>query len=231
MVRQQAEGIGIALEVGDVAPLCLSEAVLSMRTIVRLQELPFALAEIRSYRPLAAMPKGRIAKVVGQACRTDYAAQFRKMRVGKVRMPFKQQPAHVIAQAASYTAYLKAVCQPVMDEDATWQREDLRLVLQAAERSREDEPVVVSLELRPVILPVLYAFLPETLVGKQPPPIQLVSFHLFRACRICGLHRSLSSPVRGARQQRYLYASSSSPGISRPWQSECQSPPRPQSHR
>ena len=49
--------------------------------------------------------------------------------------------------------------QPVVYKHATGKREDLRLVLQSAERGREDEPVVVALELRPVVMPLGVAVL------------------------------------------------------------------------
>jgi hypothetical protein len=50
-------------------------------------------------------------------------------------------------------------------EDASWQGEHLRLVLQATEGCREDETVVVTLEFRTVIMALRMAlFLTESLV-------------------------------------------------------------------
>jgi hypothetical protein len=39
-----------------------------------------------------------------------------------------------------------------MYEDASWKRENLGLVLQTAERGRENQSVIVALELCPVVM-------------------------------------------------------------------------------
>ena len=62
--------------------------------------------------------------------------------------------------------------EAVVHEDAAWQREHLRLVLQTTERGREDQTVIVALELRAVIVALrVTMFLPETLIGYQLLPI------------------------------------------------------------
>ena len=49
-------------------------------------------------------------------------------------MTFEQQSRAVVAQRASYAGHLEAMRESVVHKDASWQREHLRLVLQAAER-------------------------------------------------------------------------------------------------
>ena len=61
---QQAEGIGVALEVEDVLPLLLGE----LRTQQLLQSAVFA--EERAYGLFAAVPERRIADVVTQTRRS-----------------------------------------------------------------------------------------------------------------------------------------------------------------
>ena len=55
--------------------------------------------------------------------------------------------------------------QAVVHEDAPGKRKHLGLVLQAAERGREDQPVVVALEFGAVLFPFLVQVLkPEAFV-------------------------------------------------------------------
>ena len=62
--------------------------------------------------------------------------------------------------------------ESVVDEDTAREGEYLCLVLQASEWSRENEAVVVALELRPVIMPLgMFMLLSEPLVGYQLLPI------------------------------------------------------------
>ena len=62
--------------------------------------------------------------------------------------------------------------QAVVHKDASRQGEHLSLVLQASERSRKDQPVVVAFELRAVIMALrMTVLLTEPFVGYQLLPI------------------------------------------------------------
>ena len=74
-------------------------------------------------------------------------------------MALEQEACAVVAEGASYAGHFEAVGETVVDEDATREGEHLRLVLQAAEGCREDETVVVALELRAVVVALQVAVL------------------------------------------------------------------------
>jgi hypothetical protein len=64
------------------------------------------------------------------------------------------------------------VGQAVVDEDAAWEWKDLSLVLQTTEWSREDEPVVIALEFRAVVLALdVKMLLSEAYVGNELMPV------------------------------------------------------------
>jgi hypothetical protein len=59
-----------------------------------------------------------------------------------------------------------------MYKDASGKWENLRLVLQTSERSRENQPVVVALELRPIVMPFrVPVFLSQAFVAYQLLPV------------------------------------------------------------
>jgi hypothetical protein len=65
--------------------------------------------------------------------------------------------------------------QSVMHKNASRQREYLRFVLHPAEWRREDKPVVVTFELRPVIVPFgMPVFLSKPFIRYQLFPIHIV---------------------------------------------------------
>ena len=91
---------------------------------------------------------------------------------GKFRMEQQEPVDHIVAQGHAHTGHLERVGEAVVDEDAAGQREHLSLVLQPAERSRENQSVVVALELRPVVVALGVAmFLSEPLVGNELKPV------------------------------------------------------------
>ena len=72
MVCQQAEGIGVTLEVCEVAPLSWREARVGGLVFVSTEPSPFALAEECGNGPFAGVPEGRVPEVVGQTrCADD----------------------------------------------------------------------------------------------------------------------------------------------------------------
>ena len=133
------------------------------------------------------MAEGRIAHIVCQTSGTHDGTQFGQMGSSQFRMTLQQETAHVIAQAAAHTAHLQAVCEPVVHEDAAWQRKHLRLVLQATEGSREDQAVIIALEFRAIILAMRAMLLPEPLVGEQLSPFHPVCHTPLSSCHYSGL--------------------------------------------
>ena len=66
---------------------------------------------------------------------------------------------HVVAERHAHGGHFERVGEAVVHEDAARQGEHLRLVLQAAEGCREDETVVIALELRAVVVALQVAVL------------------------------------------------------------------------
>ena len=96
------------------------------------------------------MSKGWVAQVVSQTgCRND-AANLPNERFGQFRMAFQQYTAHPISQRASHTGNLKAMGKAIVHKDASRQGEHLRFILQAPERRRKDQTVIVTQEVRAV---------------------------------------------------------------------------------
>ena len=158
-VGEQAEGIGIAVEVSHVGPFF----VVHQRLV--LQSVTFF--EIGGDGPFAAVSERRISHVVGKAGGTDDASDFAQVCVGQFGMLFKQEPGHVVAEAASHASHLERVGQAVVDKHAAGQREHLRLVLQSPEGCRENQPVVVALKLRSVVFMVqVQTLLPQPFIRK-----------------------------------------------------------------
>ena len=168
-MRQQAEGVGVALEVGYVGPELGAYPV--------LEHGAGALGEERLYGLLARVSERRVAHVVGQARRAHYRSNLRKQRVGQLRAAFHHGVGHVVAQRQPHAGHLEAVRQAVVHEDAARQGEDLRLVLQAAEGCGEDKAVVVALEFRAVLgmVPMVF-FQAEPLGGEKGMPVHYISF-------------------------------------------------------
>lgn len=95
---------------------------------------------------------------MSQARRTDDAAQLREVRLAQLRMSLQQQPRDIVAQRAAYTRYFQTVSEPVVDKNAAWKREDLRLVLQSPEWCRENQAIVIPLKFRTIIALLSAAF-------------------------------------------------------------------------
>ena len=90
VVGEQAEGVGIAVEMDDVVPLRRRETIAGLGVTIRLQPPTVALAEISGNGTLAGMPERRIAEVVGEAGRADDATHFVEMCVAQLWMAFEQ---------------------------------------------------------------------------------------------------------------------------------------------
>ena len=171
---EQAESIGITLEVYDVLPLPGRDAIARLRANVILQEQPAAFTKVGSYSRLATMTEGRVAHVVSKAGGRDDVAQFCEMRTVELRVILQDESADVVAQAAPHTADLEAMRQPVVHEDAARQGKDLRLVLQTPEGGRENQAVVVALEFRTVVALLSSAFQSQALAAQKLCPIHIL---------------------------------------------------------
>jgi hypothetical protein len=87
------------------------------------------------------------------------------MRILQFRMTLQQQTAYIITQRPAHAAHLQGMSQPVVDEYTARQGEYLSLVLQAAERSRKNQTVIVALKLSAVVLAMVPVLLTKTPVG------------------------------------------------------------------
>ena len=122
---QQTEGIGIALEVSDVAP--------ELGTHLALQLTAVPLDEKGLDSLFAAVAKGWIAQVVGQTGGGDDLSDLLKERVLQFGVLPDQLLGHVIAQRHADTGHLQRMCQTVVYEDTARKGEYLGLVLQTTE--------------------------------------------------------------------------------------------------
>lgn len=162
-VGKDAEGIGVALKVGDVVP----EAVAHPGA----QLLALALGEEGLYGFLATVAEGRVAQVVRQSGSLDDGANLLEERAPQFGMALGEDACHVVAERLAERRDFERVGQTVVDEDAAGQGEHLRLVLQTPEGRRVNETVAVALELRAVVMPLVPRLLSETLVGDKLLPI------------------------------------------------------------
>ena len=163
-VGKKSEGIGVALEMGYVAP--------EDGTDHRLETAAGALGEECLYGFLAGMAERRVAHVVGQTGRSHYLAYVAYARRRQTGTPPEQLAGHIGAERHAHTGHLEAVGETVMDEDAARKRKHLGLVLKPAERRREYESVVIALELGAVVVTYGVAvLLPQPLVGNELLPI------------------------------------------------------------
>ena len=118
------------------------------------------------------MPERWVAHVVGEAGGGHDGANLLKQGVSQFRVGGSELPGNIVAQRHPHARHLKAVCQAVVHENATWQREDLRLVLKTTKGGGENQTVAVALEFRAVVMALnVPVFLPQALVGYQLVPI------------------------------------------------------------
>lgn len=74
------------------------------------------------------------------------------MGTGQLRVATDKFFGHIVAQGASYTGYLQTMCEAVVNEDASREREYLCFVLQSAEWCREYQTVVIALKFSAIVL-------------------------------------------------------------------------------
>lgn len=157
MVGEQAEGVGVALKVGDVAP--------ELRRYFVSQGCALALGEESLYGLFPRMAEGRVAHVVGQTGSGDDGAYLLEERAAQLGVQHHEPSGDVVAQGVSHGGDLQGMGQPVVYEDASRQGKHLCLVLHSPKGGREHQAVVVALEFGPLLMHFrVVAFLPETLV-------------------------------------------------------------------
>ena len=110
-----------------------------------------------------------------QAGGTHDGSDFLEERILQLRALLDDVTGDVVAQRHTHTCHFQAVGETVVDEDAARKREDLRLVLQPAESRREDQAVVIALELRAVVVAFgVLMLLSESLVRYELGPFHII---------------------------------------------------------
>ena len=167
-MRQDSEAVGITLEMGDVVPELGRNFI--------FQSLSGTLAEESLDGFFSRMTEGRIAQIVRQAGCTHDGSDFLEERILQIRALLDDVAGDIVAQRHTHTCHFQAVSETVVYEDAARQRENLRLVLQPAESRREDQTVVIALELRAVIVALgVLMLLSESLVRYELGPFHILS--------------------------------------------------------
>ena len=92
------------------------------------------------------MPKRRVAHIVRQAGGLHNAGYLIEM-IRAIRIPLSKLLRYPTTKASAYSGYLQRMRQTVVNKDISRKRKHLRFILQSAERSRENDTIVVSLEI------------------------------------------------------------------------------------
>ena len=124
-VGEQAEGVGVALEAGEVAPFLGAHAA--------GQALARPFGEVGGDGLLARMAERGVAHVVCQAGGGHDGPYLAQEGRGRAAVTLQQALRGVDPERASHAGHFQAVGEPVVHEHAAGQGEYLRLVLQPAE--------------------------------------------------------------------------------------------------
>ena len=144
----------------------------------------------------------RIADVVGQGGRGDDGADVRRV-VGQQSLA-GEQFGELATERAANAGDLEAVGEPRPGEVVTRQREDLRLVLQAAKVAAVDDAVVVDVELvaggiaRVALARVAIGDGADAAGGEKPGP-KFLFFHTHYALRLSPSRLPEAPPNRAER--------------------------------
>ena len=74
LMREQAEGVGVTVEAGNVGPLHIIQALAVSRDVL-LQTGAGSFRKIRTYGPFATVAERRVAQVMGQTSRRNNGSQ------------------------------------------------------------------------------------------------------------------------------------------------------------
>ena len=155
-MRDESEGIGIALEMRDILPEVAVEHWLEFLSLAFCEE------GLKGF--LARMAEWRITHVVSQTGGGDDSAKFLDEGAGEFGIATDDILGNIVSEGHTDACHLEGVREAVVYEYASRQREYLCLVLHTTEWSREYQSVVVALELRTVIVPLeMSVLLSETL--------------------------------------------------------------------
>jgi hypothetical protein len=142
VMGQGTKGVGVALEQEEIPLLVWAElGVEAMLTF------SFQFPEEIADGVFAGMTEGRVANIMGQAAGGDNGWQFVFVEFPKILTQpgifIAQDIPYRLAQRAPDGGHFQAMGEAVVDEDGPGKREDLGLVLQAAEGRRKNDTVVV----------------------------------------------------------------------------------------
>jgi len=159
----QAETLRVALKAGQVFLLALAQ--------LRAGVLP----HLRGFEPnpdgiLAGMSERRISQVVGQGRRGNDGAEIRRVEAGQFAA-LADRGADDGSERARHTRHLEAMREPGAHVIVVGQRKNLRLVLQTAERGRENDAVPVALKRRALRLRSGRSFAAETISAQEFGPL------------------------------------------------------------
>ena len=118
------------------------------------------------------MSERRITQIMTETGCRDYIADIVEGGI-KIRIIIllAQTYGNLMAERTSHRRDFKGVRQTIMDKYASRKRENLCLVLQSAKRRREDEPVIIALEVGTRMVAVVMKFFhPQTFVTYKSLP-------------------------------------------------------------
>ena len=110
LMGENAEGVGIALKVGEVVPE--DGAHQSLELAAR----PFEEVGLHGF--LTAVAEGRIAQVVGQAGGGDDLSYLLEERVSQFGMALCELHGHVVAERHAHAGHFERMGEAVVDENA-----------------------------------------------------------------------------------------------------------------
>ena len=139
LVGEEAEGVGITIEMGDVVPHFDGELFAKIKSL--------ALSKEGTDGGFSFVSEGGIAQIVCQTGGTDDGTDAFECDYVFSAVAWDKQARHVSSQGASYAGNFEGMSETVVHKYASREGENLGLVLQPTEGGRKDESVVVALKL------------------------------------------------------------------------------------
>ena len=172
---QQAECVGVSLEMGEVFPLVVVEG----KCFFQSQSVSFR--EIGGNGFFTRVSERGISQVVCQTCcRNDRTDPVELVDPCFVFIFFGEGCRYVVSQRPAYAWDFEAVRESVVYEYTTGQRKNLCFILQPTERRREDQTVVVALEVGAgMLMCVMVTFQSEAFRRQQSFPTHDFFVHSF----------------------------------------------------
>ena len=139
LVSEEAEGVGITIEMGDVIPHFDGELFAKIKSL--------ALSKEGTNGGFSFVSEGGIAQIVCQTGGTDDGTDAFECDYVFSAVAWDEQARYVSSQGASYAGNFEGMRETVVHKYASGKGENLGLVLQPTEGGRKDESVVVALKL------------------------------------------------------------------------------------